>query len=340
MPYYSADHDRSAGKTVHESINEKMDYDNDGGGTTFDDSGERTTPTTAAARKVEVAELRVRLPQHSRWVHVDKCQFSAGNRTLDTRLVFPDLTISGRVLVQPNGGRCDMILRLRQAGIEFRTVPIVEERSRAATVRTDSHFAEPGFISVFAHGCDSGGHNNKYRQNSKRQQAFYNRMQEQQVTIDLGDAANDYGRHYRYGRSNNNMLLKRRFDNVIPEHKGGLNDLNNANDDIRFDDAYLRPNYENTESRTFSEYFANSLFANRYQNGGAGGGAPGAVAGQQWQNVEFANSDEMDEAHSREMEDLFSKGVRSLLTKYMQKALQPAIKETLMESMGYTLSYG
>lgn len=124
------------------------------------------------------------------WVRVDRCHFMAANRTLDTRLTFPDLTISGRVQLQPRAGRqakqakhadgndgasssgggrvgCTMILRLRQAGIEFRTVPLrqqpatgqhqSEQRSRrtAPSVRTDSYFAQPGFVSVFAHGCDA-----------------------------------------------------------------------------------------------------------------------------------------------------------------------------------------
>lgn len=47
-----------------------------------------------------------------------------------------------------------------------------------------------------------------------------------------------------------------------------------------------------------------------------------------------------DEELSREMEDIFLKGIRSLLTSYMQKELQPAIKETLMKNLGYTISYG
>lgn len=50
--------------------------------------------------------------------------------------------------------------------------------------------------------------------------------------------------------------------------------------------------------------------------------------------------DDSDEELSREMEDIFLKGIRSLLTTYMQKELQPAIKETLMRNMGYTVSYG
>lgn len=47
-----------------------------------------------------------------------------------------------------------------------------------------------------------------------------------------------------------------------------------------------------------------------------------------------------DDVMSKEMEDIFLKGIRSLLTSYMQKELQPAIKETLMTNMGYTVSYG
>lgn len=50
--------------------------------------------------------------------------------------------------------------------------------------------------------------------------------------------------------------------------------------------------------------------------------------------------EEDDDDLSKEMEDIFLKGIRSLLTNYMQKELQPAIKETLMTNLGYTVSYG
>lgn len=315
-PYSSAYRPSASGKSLYGSsaINEKLedydspsydrdnidDIDDDGGG----NSGERADP----ARRIEVAELRVRLPQHSRWVRVDKCQFRANNRTLDTRLIFPDLTISGKVMIRPRGGHCSMILRLRQAGIEFRTVPVVEERSRAATVRTDSYFAEPGFISVFAHGCEGlTAAGAPKRPNSKRQ--------------NLSKRNDDW-------RLRGRPPLRRRYD-------GGPMDLLNARDDIRFDDSLGRSNGE-PEDRTFSEYFTNSLrpAAQAYHSHGQ------RPVPDQWQNVELANSVELDEAFSRELEDIFSKGVRGLLTSYMQKALQPAIKETLMESMGYKLSYG
>lgn len=127
---------------------------------------DRRTPHKLVIKHVDVEDLKVRLPTTSmntatHWVQVDKCKFSSKNSTLDTRLIFPDLMLSGKVILQPSGGKCNMILRLRHAGIEFRTVPIGyekvgnEETSRlnGASVRTDSHFTEPGFISVFAHGC-------------------------------------------------------------------------------------------------------------------------------------------------------------------------------------------
>ncbi|KAJ8924895.1 hypothetical protein NQ315_001052 [Exocentrus adspersus] len=172
-----------------------------------------------------VTDMRVRLPSSNSWVRVDKCRFNPRNSSLDTRLLFSDLTISGRVNlfndldlqrepISPDPEEsCNMILRLRKAGIGFHTEPIRLERGQF-NVRTDSHFVEPGFISVYAYGCEP---------RNQRRRSF------------------------------------------------------------RVED---------------------------------------------------------DEELSREMEDIFLKGIRSLLTTYMQKELQPAIKETLMRNMGYTVSYG
>jgi hypothetical protein len=42
----------------------------------------------------------------------------------------------------------------------------------------------------------------------------------------------------------------------------------------------------------------------------------------------------------QEMEDVFVRGIQSLLARYMEKQLQPALKDTLMANMGYTISYG
>lgn len=189
--------------------------------------------------------------------------------------------------------------------------------------KTDSHFAEPGFISVYAHGCD-GMTPFKYRQNSKRNPIFDQTNDEQRRYDFYG--SNPYGPN-RYGSNRYD-----RYDRLDRPHhfkKRSIDDaLLTATDDIRFDDELLdnSKSHDGGESRTFGNYFDDDRV--------------GQIVTSQWQNVELANSDEQDDEYSRELEDLFSKGVRSILTSYMQKALQPAIKETLMESMGYTLSYG
>ncbi|TMW42693.1 hypothetical protein DOY81_012227, partial [Sarcophaga bullata] len=87
-------------------------------------------PHRLSVARVDVEDLKVRLPNENsaKWVEVDKCKFSSENSTLDTRLIFPDLTLSGKVVLQPTGGKCLMILRLRHAGIEFRTIPIGFEK--------------------------------------------------------------------------------------------------------------------------------------------------------------------------------------------------------------------
>lgn len=50
-----------------------------------------------------------------------------------------------------------------------------------------------------------------------------------------------------------------------------------------------------------------------------------------WQSKEYI---------TREMEDVFLQGASQVLTRYIENQLHPAIKETLMLSMGYTISYG
>ncbi|CAG9864752.1 unnamed protein product [Phyllotreta striolata] len=173
-----------------------------------------------------VTNMKIRLPSTGNWVRVERCRYNPRNTSLETRLLFNDLTIMGKVNLFNDAevqrepidplpeDTCNMILRLRKAGIGFHTEPIRREQGHF-NVKTNSHFVEPGFISVYAYGCEP--------------------------------------------------RLKREFRQEAEEEDDGL---------------------------------------------------------------------------SREMEDIFLKGIRSLLTTYMQKELQPAIKETLMRNMGYTVSYG
>lgn len=308
-----------------------------------------SSSSSPGAAQVEVANLRVRIPQNHQWVVVDRCQFIEHNRTLDTKLEFPDLQISGRVIMHPSGGRCDMILRLRRAGIEFRTIPLIPsglgERSRQANVRTDSHFSEPGFISVFAHSCE-GPSGIKYRINSKRRH-FFNRQpaaatgpsyygRERRRSLDYldDDLIGSDGLHdvLKLNDGDALFLSPSTFVNLDGEDQEGFGQTADGSSS-----ANLDPN-----SRTFfaeRNPFSYSAYGGGPASGSYGNGpAAHANPDKGWHNVE--TNEALDDAYSNEIDNLFSKGVRGLLTTYMQKALQPAIKETLMESMGYTLSYG
>lgn len=43
---------------------------------------------------------------------------------------------------------------------------------------------------------------------------------------------------------------------------------------------------------------------------------------------------------SQEMEEVFIRGVRSLITRYMEHQMEPALRDTLMMNLGYSISYG
>lgn len=136
-----------------------------------------------------VTRMRVRLPQNSNWVRVEKCYFDPRNISLDTMLLFHDITISGNVDLyganefdrstkrrrrnfsdhrpddaysRPRGNGCNMILRLRKAGIGFHTIPLNQQPGKF-NVKTDSEFVEPGFMSVYAYGCEKYINRNSIR---------------------------------------------------------------------------------------------------------------------------------------------------------------------------------
>ncbi|KAK9503004.1 hypothetical protein O3M35_011669 [Rhynocoris fuscipes] len=53
-----------------------------------------------------------------------------------------------------------------------------------------------------------------------------------------------------------------------------------------------------------------------------------------------ATSTDDEEIVSQEIEQVFLRGVRSLLTKYLESRLEPALRDTLMMNLGYSISYG
>lgn len=258
-----------------------------------------------------VTRMRVRLPQNANWVRVEKCYYDPRNVSLDTMLLFNDITISGNVdLYDANeldrgiplsrrlrrnyaDGRpydpyinapypryqgskgCNMILRLRKAGIGFHTQPLNQQPGKF-NVKTDSEFVEPGFISVYAYGCEKYINRNSVR--NKDNLPLRRRKRSDEFTFDP-----------RLERSHPEVLEGRSTDNRW---------------DVIYEPPSNRVNYERSKL--------------------------------------FRPEDDLDEVEdiSREMEDIFTKGIRTLLTTYMKKELQPAIKDTLMRNMGYVISYG
>lgn len=253
-----------------------------------------------------VTRMRVRLPQNSNWVRVEKCYFDPRNISLDTMLLFHDLTISGNVdLYEANeldrtippsrrsrrnyadtsyegypenysrsrGNGCNMILRLRKAGIGFHTTPLNHQPGKF-NVKTDSEFVEPGFISVYAYGCEKYVNRNSIR-------------------------------------NKDNLPLKRR----------------KRSDEFTFEPRLVESYPEGLESRSSDNW--DTVYE------------PRSRVNYERSKL-FRPDDDLDEVEdiSREMEDIFTKGIRTLLTTYMKKELQPAIKDTLMRNMGYVISYG
>ncbi|XP_003493986.1 uncharacterized protein LOC100744509 [Bombus impatiens] len=114
--------------------------------------------------EMSVSRIAVKLPQGARntgnpWARVEKCIYEPGNNSLQTRVMFNDLSVSGIVSLMPRDHQppipaesCTMTLRLRRAGVDFLTSPIARGRGQMR-IRTESSFLEPRFASIYAYGC-------------------------------------------------------------------------------------------------------------------------------------------------------------------------------------------
>ncbi|ETN57820.1 hypothetical protein AND_010599, partial [Anopheles darlingi] len=233
-------------------------------------------PSLLSAAQVEVANLKVRIPQNHQWVVVDRCQFIEHNRTLDTKLEFPDLQISGRVIMHPSGGRCDMILRLRRAGIEFRTIPFCE-----------------------------GPTGIKYRINSKRRH-FLNRQptgssyygHDRRRSLDYVDddlMSNDGKGDILKLNDGDSLFLS---PSTLVDIEGDRGDLEQESSS-EFD-PHSRTFFAERNPYSYSSYGA--------PNGNAGYGyaVTPPTPDKGWQNVE--TNEALDDAYSNEIDNLFSKG--------------------------------
>lgn len=89
-------------------------------------------------------------------------------------------------------------------------------------------------------------------------------------------------------------------------------------------DSIQNKNPTKNISREVREFVADDNFDNLFP-------IDSENSNRNWQSKEYI---------TREMEDVFLQGASQVLTRYIENQLHPAIKETLMLSMGYTISYG
>jgi len=123
-------------------------------------------PLRTAPYEMYVTDMRVRVP--ARPGRIDVCRYDPAGSTLQTRLLFKDLAITGAVklyneantLLDPKittpavAERCRMTVRLRQAGVGFTVAPR-RSKTGGLAVSTSATFLDPQFVSVHAYGCDN-----------------------------------------------------------------------------------------------------------------------------------------------------------------------------------------
>ncbi|KAH0541128.1 uncharacterized protein LOC123259923 [Cotesia glomerata] len=297
---------------------------------------------TSAPLEMTVARISVKVPssgtnRDGTWARVDKCKFEPSNNSLQSRVMFNDLSVSGLVLLVPSqrhssgpniGESCRMNLRLKRAGVEFSTSPIARGRGQMR-IRTESNFLEPRFASIYAYGCHPT-----------------NRLDRQIKRHDKPAIFNPPSHH----NSNNNY---NDYPNDAPEPREDIVERSTTEEDVvianessvsrfgysRFDSLPTKKTFWITKPpddkrKRRSNISADSLdnnFDNSQENKFQHFLMDDYPYGVDWQSKESV---------AREMEDVFLRGASEALTKYIEHELHPAIKETLMISMGYTISYG
>ncbi|XP_022186347.1 uncharacterized protein LOC111045284 isoform X2 [Nilaparvata lugens] len=129
-------------------------------------------PLKAAPYDMYVTDMRIKIPGRTHnWAKVDRCRFDPSLHTLQSRMVFRDLAVTGMVklydeaapLKRPSApitDKCRMTIRLRRAGVGFTTVPR-RSRNGVLAVTTTATFLEPQFVSVHAYSCDAPENSNK-----------------------------------------------------------------------------------------------------------------------------------------------------------------------------------
>ncbi|KAK0173690.1 hypothetical protein PV328_006847 [Microctonus aethiopoides] len=287
----------------------------------------------SAPLEMIVANVAVKLPhgamtnRDDNWARVDRCYFEPGNNSLRSRVMLNDLSVSGVVSLVPNqrrvsilGESCRMNLRLRRAGIEFITSPIARTHGQMR-IRTESNFLEPRFASIYAYNCRP---TNRIDKQIKRHDKP--NFLPSPITVE---------KHYDAiePRNEEHKHLSREEEIVIANENSA-----SAFSLAQFDFSPTRKSFwitklpgEKRKKRSntsidLEDYIENTM-EKRYQH---------LLNGPSYEIIDWQSKENV----AREMEDVFLRGASEALTKYIEHELHPAIKETLMISMGYTISYG
>lgn len=134
-------------------------------------------PMRTAPYDMYVTNMRVHIPARTSWFRIDRCYYDPQNASVETRLSFRDLRVSGVVklydekavlqdpLLPTPSETCNMTLRLRQAGLGISALPLHVSRGNIE-LRTSANFVKPQFVSVHSYGCQPPSREHRRSANS------------------------------------------------------------------------------------------------------------------------------------------------------------------------------
>lgn len=111
-----------------------------------------------------VTDMRVKVPGSVHWAKIEKCRFDPNTKILQAKLIFKDLIVTAAVKLlneelmkygnplESVTDKCNMTLRLRQAGLGFIAIP-QPVKTGAVGIKTSATFVDPNFISIHAYNC-------------------------------------------------------------------------------------------------------------------------------------------------------------------------------------------
>lgn len=120
------------------------------------------------------------------------------------------------------------------------------------------------------------------------------------------------------------IITPQKLTETVMNEREQMEKLINFTKILNLTDSIQNKNPSHNISREVREFVADDNFDNLFS-------IDSEDSNRNWQSKEYI---------TKEMEDVFLQGASQVLTRYIENQLHPAIKETLMLSMGYTISYG